>query len=146
MELDNWVRCGCGRTHWGRHGAAGLLVRAPGPCVLLQHRAVWSHNGGTWGVPGGALAAGETAEQGALRETVEETGMDVSQVTVVGSHLDDHGDWSYTTLLATAPERLAVQPERESLELRWVDVDAVTQLPLHPGFAASWALLSARVG
>jgi 8-oxo-dGTP diphosphatase len=29
-------------------------------------------------------------------------------------------------------------PNRESSELRWVAVDAVAELPLHPGFAASW--------
>ena len=29
-------------------------------------------------------------------------------------------------------------PNRESSELRWVAEDDVTDLPLHPGFAASW--------
>jgi len=32
-------------------------------------------------------------------------------------------------------------PNRESSELRWVAVDDVAELPLHPGFAASWELL-----
>jgi len=29
----------------------------------------------------------------------------------------------------------------ESLELRWVPLDAVDALPLHPGFAVSWPAL-----
>jgi 8-oxo-dGTP diphosphatase len=29
-------------------------------------------------------------------------------------------------------------PNRESSELRWVAEDEVADLPLHPGFAASW--------
>ena len=29
-------------------------------------------------------------------------------------------------------------PNRESAELRWVAEDDVADLPLHPGFAASW--------
>ena len=34
-------------------------------------------------------------------------------------------------------------PNRESAELRWVAEDEVATLPLHPGFAASWAELRA---
>ena len=61
------------------HGAAGLLLRAPRPdgtpAVLLQHRAPWSHQGGTWGLPGGARDSHETAEQAAVREAHEEAGL-----------------------------------------------------------------------
>ncbi|MEO9221781.1 MAG: NUDIX hydrolase, partial [Mycobacteriaceae bacterium] len=47
---DGWSRGSAGARRWGRYGAAGLLLRAPaehGPMVLLQHRAFWSHHGGT---------------------------------------------------------------------------------------------------
>ena len=59
---DGWVECTCGRRHWGLAGAAGLLVARRGQDgrvghVLLQHRAPWSDQGGTWGVPGGAIMA-----------------------------------------------------------------------------------------
>ena len=33
----------------------------------------------------------------------------------------------------------------ESLELRWVPVDDVAALPLHPGFAAAWPELRGRL-
>jgi 8-oxo-dGTP diphosphatase len=33
---------------------------------------------------------------------------------------------------------LETVPNRESSELRWVAEDEVVELPLHPGFAASW--------
>ena len=33
----------------------------------------------------------------------------------------------------------------ESIELRWVPVDEVAALPLHPGFAESWPALRARL-
>jgi 8-oxo-dGTP pyrophosphatase MutT (NUDIX family) len=148
---DGWARCDLGHRHWGRFGAAGLLVVAPAvreaeaPFVLLQHRAPWSHDGDTWGVPGGARHRGESAEQGALRETVEETGLDVAALEVVDRHVTDHGGWSYTTLVARAPERLPVVADRESVEVRWVAADEVEHLPLHGGFAASWPLLRARL-
>ena len=62
-----WATCAHGHAHWGRRGAAGLLV-ADGGRVLLQLRARWAHPGGTWSIPGGARERGETALQAALRE------------------------------------------------------------------------------
>jgi 8-oxo-dGTP diphosphatase len=51
--------------------------------------------------------------------------------------------WTYTTVIADAPEELQTVPNRESAELRWVAEEDVAALPLHPGFAASWAELRA---
>ena len=141
---DGWTQCALGHRHWGRYGAAGLLAVTVGtPYVLLQHRAPWSHGGDTWGVPGGARGSTETAREAAERETVEETGLDVRQVTPVAEHVADHGTWSYTTIVGTVPERLPVVAERESIALRWVRTDEVTGLPLLPAFAAAWPALLA---
>jgi 8-oxo-dGTP diphosphatase len=137
-----------GAHFWGRHGAAGLLLRAPRPdgtpAVLLQHRAPWSHQGGTWGLPGGARDSHETPQQAAVREANEEAGLTAEHVTVRGTVVTataSGSDWTYTTVVADAPELLATVPNRESSELRWVGEDEVTDLPLHPGFAASWERL-----
>lgn len=140
-----------GARFWGRFGAAGLLLRAPladGSFeVLLQHRAPWSHQGGTWGLPGGARDSHETAEQAAMREAHEEAGLPSDQLTVrttvVTAEVSGSGgsQWSYTTVIADAAEALATVPNRESSELRWVAADDVVELPLHPGFAASWERL-----
>jgi 8-oxo-dGTP diphosphatase len=149
---DGWVLSDTGARFWGRHGAAGLLVRAPlptgAPAVLLQHRAPWSHQGGTWGLPGGAIDSHETAEQAAVREAREEAGLPVGEVlvraavvtaTASGSH------WTYTTVVADAPHPLETVPNMESAELRWVLEHEVAGLPLHPGFAASWDRLRTAV-
>lgn len=145
MDGDGWSRCRLGHRHWGRYGAAGLLVVAPGPVVLLQHRAPWSHGGDTWGVPGGARRRAETATEAALRETVEETALDVAQVRIGGSHLDDHGGWSYVTMLGSVAEPLPVRLERESTALRWVPVQEVDTLRLHAGFGVAWPELRRRI-
>ncbi|MEJ7702743.1 MAG: NUDIX domain-containing protein [Geodermatophilaceae bacterium] len=68
---DGWVTCDLGHRHWGRHGAAGLLIRTA-QSVVMQHRAPWSHHGGTWGLPGGARDSHETVSAAALREAAEE--------------------------------------------------------------------------
>jgi 8-oxo-dGTP diphosphatase len=132
---DGWFECALGHRHWGRFGAAGLLAVAPGPYVLLQHRAPWSHGGDTWGVPGGARARSESAEQAARRETVEETGLDLSDLVLHATHVVDHGTWSYTTFVGTLPARLPVVADRESVDLQWVPVDEVTT---HKAFAQAW--------
>ena len=53
--------------------------------VVMQHRAVWSAEGGTWGIPGGATAQGETPIEGALRESYEEANITPEDIDVVGS-------------------------------------------------------------
>lgn len=138
---DGWVFCDAGHRHWGRFGAAGLLLHHGGR-VLLAHRAEWSHHGGTWGIPGGARNSDESARAAALRETAEETGLDTALVAVDGESTDDHGGWSYVTVHATltTAEPLPLTPaDAESTELRWTPVGEVTALALHPGFAAFWA-------
>ena len=147
---DGWVECAAGHRHWGRYGAAGLLAHRADAMgtqeVLLQHRAEWSHFGGTWGLLGGARASHETAVQAALREAAEEGAVDASDVRVDGRYDDDHGGWSYVTVIATASVALKARPSGgESIDVVWHDLSRVEGLPLHPGFAASWPLLLAAM-
>ena len=140
---DGWTYCAQGHKHWGIHGAAGLLLRysdpAGGDQVLLQHRALWSHHGGTWGILGGARNSGETAVHTAAREAAEEAGFGPERYEVVGEHVDDHGGWSYVTVVGRAAEAFrAPQLTAETLAVDWVHVERIHDLPLHPGFAASW--------
>src|SRR5438093_12474163 len=75
---NGWVGCDQDHRHWGKHGAAGLLIWAPDssgrPLVLLIRRAGWSHHGGTWGPPGGARDSHESPAEAAVREAAEECG------------------------------------------------------------------------
>ena len=96
-------------------------------------------------MPGGARRRAESAVEAALRETVEETALDVTRVRVGGRHDDDHGGWAYVTVLAEVDAPLPVEPERESVDVRWVAVRDVADLRLHDGFAASWPLLLPRL-
>jgi 8-oxo-dGTP diphosphatase len=148
LDGDGWTRCSAGHQHWGRHGAAGLLLRSPDidgrVQVLLQRRAWWTHHGGTWGVPGGARASWETPEQAALREVGEEVDVTLGDLLAIDRvHHDDHGGWSYWTVIASAAEPLAAKPRgHEGAEMRWVAASEVAGLPLHPGFATTWPALN----
>ena len=141
---DAWIECACGRRHWGAHGAAGLLLarRVPQFEVLLQHRALWSHEGGTWGLPGGALRPGEDPVHGALREAAEEAGVDAAGVQVQTTWVLDHGPWRYTTVVAHVSGPQDPRPtDEESLEIRWVEAGSVPDLPLLAAFGAAWPTL-----
>ncbi|MCV2393512.1 NUDIX domain-containing protein [Actinotalea sp. M2MS4P-6] len=140
---DAWVECRCGRRHWGLHGAAGLLLaRADGEAgveVVLQHRVAWSDQGDTWGIPGGALAPGEDPVTGAIREAVEEAGIDAAALEVLTTRVLDHVDWAYTTVVARTTGPQDPRPtDPESEAIAWVGLDSVTERPLHSAFAASW--------
>ncbi|MFC4376001.1 NUDIX domain-containing protein [Nocardia halotolerans] len=146
---DGWSDSPGGVRHWGRFGAAGLLLRAPLPdgssAVLLQHRAVWSHQGGTWALPGGARDSHETAEHAAVREAEEEAGITAEAVRVRAERLTmtAPSGWTYTTVVADTDRPLGTVANGESVELAWVPEGDVTALPLHPGFASAWVGLRA---
>jgi 8-oxo-dGTP pyrophosphatase MutT (NUDIX family) len=140
---DGWTTCALGHRHWGLAGAAGLFLHrggVNGPEVLLQHRASWSHHGGTWGTPGGALHEGEPADAGALREVQEELGLRPDDVVLGAVSVDDHGGWSYTTVLARPARSIETSDLRldgESDGAAWLPLDGLDAVPLHPGRAAS---------
>lgn len=142
---NGWVECPCGGRHWGLHGAAGLFLLLETPHaeaeVLLQHRAPWSHQGSTWGLPGGARDSHEDVVTAALRETWEEAGVDAASSRLLGVHKAVHPGWSYTTVLMRTDQRHTVTIQEESLQVAWVPLDEVANLPLHPGLSAAWPQL-----
>ena len=114
--------------------------------ILLQHRAPWVHNGDTWGIPGGARDSHESVLEAAIREAKEETGIDPVHLTAVHTFSDDHGNWRYDTVVAHATDLLiAHELNDESHEVRWVDIEKVDDLTLHPSFEKSWPALKRLV-
>jgi 8-oxo-dGTP pyrophosphatase MutT (NUDIX family) len=137
---DQWVYGPNGEKVWGAFGAAGVLVwNRDTDCVLLQLRAEWSHHGGTWGIPGGAMRKGESAREGALREAHEEAGVPEELLEAIDEFIIDLGFWSYTTVIARTTEHFEpVENDQESIDLQWVSRTAVEELELHPRFGQNW--------
>lgn len=143
---DAWVNGVNGERYWGRFGAAGLLVHDPARGILLQHRAEWSHFGGTWGLPGGARHENESAFDAALREAGEEASVPADACALLFETVLDLGYWSYTTVAVVAVRPFEpVIADPESLDLQWVALDVVNDLPLHPRFAEAWPSLLVRL-
>ncbi|GLW09847.1 NTP pyrophosphohydrolase [Microtetraspora sp. NBRC 13810] len=144
---DGWATCDRGHRHWGVHGASGLLAvhhdDGGTPHVLMQKRSWWSHHGGTWGLPGGARDSHEDAVATALREAREEAALGGEGLRVQGIYLDDHGGWSFETVIAEAADLLHAAPANsESAEMRWIPAGEVAERNLHPGFADTWPSIS----
>ena len=127
--------------------SSGATATARPIAVVLQHRAEWSHHGGTWGIPGGARMPDEDAATLRCGRRRRRPGIDpVGRAASAASASCSHPDWSYTTVLAD--EIGPVHPtvtDAESLELRWVQVDEVAALPLLPAFADAWPSLRERL-
>ena len=139
---DGWVECPCGGKHWGKFGAAGLLLLRDNS-VLLQHRAPWVHNGDSWGIPGGARDSHESFIEAAIREAHEEIGIQGHEIEILVESEESHGSWSYHTIIAMAKDECdPIAANQESIEVRWVERSMVTALSLHPAFGRNWEKLA----
>src|SRR3954451_23908446 len=148
---DGFITVADGTRRWGLYGAAGVLVRhtdADGNATLfLARRSEFCHRGGTWAIPGGALNHGEEALAGALREFSEEIGVPIEDFEVAQIYEDDHGGWSYTTIVLDVPERF-VPPDAfgwETAEARWGTAQELRQLELFDDFERTLGLLGLLV-
>ena len=81
---------------------------------------------GTWTMPGGKLHFGETFEQGATREVLEETGLALNKVAVLCVNQDMVEGAHFVTIGMLAEdfsgEPQALEPD-EITEWRWFDLD-----------------------
>jgi len=140
---DGFVLCSDGQMRWGIYGAAGVVFvtardEEP-PLVMLQLRSGWSHEGGTWSCPGGALEYGEAPLAGALREASEEVGVPTEAARLLGEYVFDPApEWHYTTVVVEVDGPFGLLLNFESDAVEWVPTDRVERRALHAGFAAAW--------
>ena len=95
-----------------RVGVAVVIIRDGK--ILLGER-IGSHGANTWATPGGHLEMGEEIEACAIRETLEETGLEVSEVSPLGFSNDVFNPLNkhYVTLYVVAS---GVEGEPEIME------------------------------
>jgi 8-oxo-dGTP pyrophosphatase MutT (NUDIX family) len=135
---DGFIEVADGSVRWGRFGAAGVLARS-GDRVFVAQRSLHCHQGGTWAIPGGALNSHESPLEGALREFREEIGHVLTEYTVAIEHEDDHGGWSYWTMVIDVPEPFDAPQHHhwETAATAWMTLDELAGLDLHDAFRAT---------
>ena len=143
---DGFVRAADGRPRWGLYGAAGVLVRhvageTDEPWYFLARRSEHTHRGGTWAIPGGALDLGEKPVDAALREFSEEIGVRLDDLgyEVADIHQDDHGGWSYWTVIVDVQTRFDLPDSLnwETSEVAWIRAGDLATLELFDAFKAT---------
>ncbi|MEW2547910.1 NUDIX domain-containing protein [Streptomyces sp. NPDC047002] len=117
--------------------AASAVVVDSQQRLLLQRRS----DNGMWALPGGAMEIGETLPDCAIRETREETGIDVEIVGLVGTYTNPRHVFSYDDgevrqefsvcfLARPVGGRMAVSSE--STDVQWFAPADVADLPMVP--------------
>ncbi|MGH3253523.1 MAG: NUDIX hydrolase [Trebonia sp.] len=99
--------------------------------ILLIRRT----DNGNWALPGGAIDLGESVTQAAIRETLEESGIECEITGLTGIYSDPRHVILYTSngearqefsiVLTACPLAGQPTPSSESSEVRWVPASAV---------------------
>jgi 8-oxo-dGTP diphosphatase len=118
----------------------GAVVVYAGKILLEKRRNEPSR--GKWTIPGGLVELGESIEQAVIRETKEETGLDVADprlIDVVDNvDLDAAGKVKYHFVIVDYLIKLesdaAFMAASDAEELRWVGFDEVEALDLTQSF------------
>ena len=107
-------------------GAVTIMVDEKGRILLEQRK----HPKGSWGIPGGLMELGESAEDVAKREVLEETGLVVKNLTLINVYsgpsnfaVAENGDEYYVVTAAyytnSFEGELKVVDETESISFEF---------------------------
>ncbi|MCC6446418.1 MAG: NUDIX domain-containing protein [Armatimonadetes bacterium] len=77
----------CDFVYWRNPVAAAGALVGFGEGVLLARRK-YEPRAGEWSIPGGYVECGETVEEAAVREMLEETGLDIRLEGLLGVYSD----------------------------------------------------------
>jgi 8-oxo-dGTP diphosphatase len=116
------------RVRENRPGVGVALLIKRGDQVLLMKRAR-SHGAGTWSPPGGYLEYGERPEDCAVREAMEETGVEVGDVRflAVTNDVFEEGKHHITLWFEAKHRSGEERANEESTELGWFALDALPE-------------------
>jgi 8-oxo-dGTP diphosphatase len=90
---------------------------------------------GSWALPGGFIEPGEKPEDAAARETQEEAGMAISNLTFIGKFDTPKRDprmenvWSYA-FKAEIPNKESIKAGDDASDAKWVPIEKLKDLSL----------------
>jgi NADH pyrophosphatase NudC (nudix superfamily) len=133
------LRCvRCGFTHWNNPTpvlAAVIELADRNGQLLLARNAAWP--GRFFGLVTGFMEAGETPQQGIAREVAEETGLTVTQLSIIGAYDFQRMNQVIIAYHAVAQGEIVLSPELAEYKL--LPPEAVKCWPAGTGQAlADW--------
>jgi 8-oxo-dGTP diphosphatase len=123
--------------------AAAVIVR---DCRVLLVRRRVAEGSLSWQFPAGAVEAGETPEQAAVRETAEETGLTVAATRILGerTHPATGRQMVYVACEASSSDAVVGDPD-ELTELSWSTAADLPTLVPHGFYAPVQQFLDAAL-
>ncbi len=125
-----------------KHSFIAIAVVQRDQSFLVGQRPTNVPLAGLWEFPGGKLEAGESAEQAAQRECLEETGLPIqiqSQLAEI-HHTYAHGQLTLTFFAATVAEESRNQAPRPPFQ--WIDRSELQKLEFPPANVPILAMLA----
>lgn len=113
-------------------GVHGVIANR-GRVLVLRRAARMPYRPGSWDLPGGHLALGESFEDCLRREIKEETNLEVRAERLLGLHkleADPFVQALYACRLAVY-QAIRLRPD-EHVEARWVRIEEMAELELIP--------------
>ena len=116
-------------------GGSALIVDDNG-AILMQRRS----DSGNWSFPGGTMEIGETLEQCVIRETKEETGLDIEITGLLGIYTDPDHVMAYADGEVRQEFNITfygrviggdIEVSSESTEVRFLTLTELETLPVH---------------
>jgi len=130
-----------GDRYKGKRGAGVCFT--DGSKILLLKRSKGCDHPGTWCIPGGRGKPGESDIDAAKREAKEECGSNSGQRFDSMSVKD--GSFTWTTYFYKINAPFDCDLSDEHTDSKWVDIDEVESLDLHPKFKHSWPSYKKRL-
>jgi len=113
------------------HAAAGVVMRDPERGLLLMWRHRFITDTWGWEIPAGRIEPGETPEQAAEREAVEESGWRPGRLRPLGAYAPSNGttDQIFHLFVADGATHVGDPVDAyESERIEWVPTDRARQL------------------
>ncbi|WP_433713238.1 NUDIX domain-containing protein [Nocardia sp. CA-084685] len=116
-------------------GGSALVVDDHG-AILMQRRS----DSGNWSFPGGIMEIGETLEQCVIRETKEESGLDIEITGILGIYTDPQHVIAYADGEVRQEFNITfygrviggrIEVSSESTEVKFLRLEELETLPVH---------------